>query len=75
QSQTKSNWIFPQEKLPDIVYTDLFVGTSFYLTKKKKQVPIMLLLSVNNCFNNLFYSGGYEQLRFGVTEAGENKFP
>ncbi|MBX9779219.1 MAG: hypothetical protein K2X26_02680 [Chitinophagaceae bacterium] len=75
QSQTKSNWIFPQEKLPDIFYTDLFVGTSFYLNKKNKQVPIMLFLSVNNCFNHIFYTGGYEQLRFGVNGSGENRFP
>lgn len=75
QAQTKTNWIFPQEKLPDIVYTDLFIGTSLYLIKKKKQAPVLLFLSVNNCFNNLFYNGGYEQMRLGVNHVGDNKFP
>jgi len=75
QTQANTDWIFPQEKLPNIVYADAFIGTSFYLNKKSSNSNILFFLSINNCFNNIFYSGGYEQLRLGVTATGNNKFP
>jgi hypothetical protein len=75
QSQATSNWFFPQEKLPDILYADAFIGTSLYMYKKPQRIPVLLFLSINNCFNNIFYSGGYEQLRLGITATGGNRFP
>ncbi len=70
------NWINPSS-LPSVYITDLSLGYSFRLYKnsKGKSYFLQCFLGVNNCLNQSFVTGGFEQLRMDVTGQDLNRFP
>lgn len=65
------------EKLPNILVSDLSAAYSFRVHKSVsgKYKIFQLFLSINNLFSQSIVTGGYEQLRFDITQANSQKFP
>lgn len=70
------SWTNPSA-LPSIYIIDLAVGYSFRLYKnsKGKTYALQCFLGINNCLNQSFITGGFEQLRMDLSGQDLNRFP
>jgi len=70
------SWTRPSS-LSSLYVTDLALGYSFRLYKnsKGKSYALQCFLGVNNCFNQSFVTGGFEQLRMDQSGTDLSRFP
>lgn len=70
------SWTNPSV-LSSIFIADLAVGYSFriYKNSKGKSYALQCFLGVNNCLNQSFITGGFEQLRMDLSGQDLNRFP
>ncbi|MBN8720361.1 MAG: TonB-dependent receptor [Sediminibacterium magnilacihabitans] len=71
------NKIIGQTVLPPALIMNLFTGKSWLLrtAQKGKYRTLQGYISVSNLLNQVFITGGYEQLRFDMTEKDADRFP
>jgi hypothetical protein len=71
--------IITQEQLPGAFTMDFFAGYSWKLDKTfkkmKKSHYLNFTASVSNLTNNIFFNGGFQQLRYDDVNKNADKFP